>query len=171
MAASLDSRAQQALADLFEAWACTPQPDDSVSTARLLVAASEHRVYAGDAEGALRLAERAVSMGDDVPPDTRCYVVSALLACGRAAEAWELAERVAADHVGNAEVHLFLGEAFAWHGEIGTAARVFGRGIFGCAGDPEAVESLLGAWRRSRSRAVGGLPVDLRSVPGQRVPH
>ncbi|GAA4975082.1 hypothetical protein GCM10023225_15220 [Kineococcus glutinatus] len=166
MAASLDSRAQGALADLLETWATSPQPGDTVSPGRLLVAASEHRVYAGDALGALRLAERAVATGEHVPPDTRCYVVSALLGCGRAEEAWALAQEVLTRRTGDVEVHVFLGEAFAWHGESGAAARVFGRGLFACT-DDDSVESLLGAWRRSRTRLPAS--VDLRLVPGQHV--
>ena len=168
MSASRDARGQQALADLLEAWACTPQPGDTVPLGRLLVAASEHRVYAGDAEGALRLAERAVAMGEHVPPDTRCYVVSALLATGRTDEAWLLAERVVAG-TSDAEVHLFLGESFAWYGETSAAARLFGKGLSACAADPEAVEALLGSWRRCRSRSARLL--DLDGLPGQRVPR
>ncbi|PPK97978.1 hypothetical protein CLV92_102129 [Kineococcus xinjiangensis] len=170
MTAALDARGQQAVADLLETWAYTPQPGDTVSIGRLLIAASEHRVYAGDPHGALRLAQRAVETGDDVPPDARCYVVSALLACGRGEEAWVLTERVMADHVrADAEVYLFLGETYGWYGEAAAAAQVFGRGLFRCAGDSEAVESLLGAWRRSRAARSGR--IDLDDLPGQRVPH
>ena len=150
LSAATDARGQRAVASLLESWARRAVPGDSVSRARLLVAASEHAAYAGDARRALRLARRALATGDPVAPDTRCYVVSALLLCGHLREAIALTDEVLADRPADAEAYLFLGEELAWHHQHDDATRVWTSGLFRCAGDEEATEVLLAAMRRTR---------------------
>jgi hypothetical protein len=166
--AANDARGQRAVADLLQSWARRAVPGDSVSRGRLLVAASEHAAFAGDAHRALRLARQALATGDVVAPDTRCYVVSALLVCGHLREAVVLADEIIDSHDGDVDVFLHLGEEFSWHRQAEEAARVYTLGMFRCAGDDDATEQLLGAWRRGR----GPRTVDLRdrltaAVPAQ----
>ncbi|WP_369056058.1 tetratricopeptide repeat protein [Kineococcus terrestris] len=163
LSAANDAPGQRAVAELLESWALGAVPGDSVSRGRLLVAASEHAAFAGDGARALRLARQALGTGDHVSPDTRCYVVSALLVCGHLAEAVALAEQVLRERAGDVEAYLFLGEEFAWHRQPEEAQRVYTQGLFRCSADEEAVEALLGAWRRGRGRPSvvdlrGGLP-------------
>ena len=165
--AANDARGQRAVADLLQSWALGAVPGDSVSRGRLLVAASEHAAYAGDASRALRLARQALATGDHVSPDTRCYVVSALLVCGHLREAVALADEVLTDRPADVEAYLHLGDEFAWHRQSEEASRIYTLGLFRCAGDDEATEALLGAWRRGRSHPRS---VDLRervAVPAQ----
>ncbi len=161
LSAATDAYGQRAVATLLEGWARRPVPGDTVSPARLLVAASEHAAYAGDARRALRLARRALETGDHVAPDTRCYVVSALLLRGHLREALALVEEVLADRPEDAEVYELLGEELARHGRCDEAARVWTSGLFRCAGDGEATEVLLAAMRRGRGPQR---PVDLRDT-------
>ncbi|WP_432506598.1 hypothetical protein [Kineococcus arenarius] len=161
LSAATDARGQRAVAALLESWARRSVPGDSVSRARLLVAASEHSAYAGDSRRALRLARRALATGDHVAPDTRCYVVSALLLCGHLREALALVDEVLRDTPADAEVYELLGEELARHHRYDDAARVWTSGLFRCAGDEEATEVLLAAMRRGRGPSR---PVDLRDV-------
>ncbi|NYD23172.1 hypothetical protein [Kineococcus aurantiacus] len=168
LSAANDVRGQRAVADLLHSWARRAVPGDSVSRGRLFVAASEHAAFAGDARRALRLAREALATGDHVAPDTRCYVVSALLVCGHLREAVALADEVLDSRRGDVEVHLQLGEEFSWHGLAEEASRIYTLGMFRCAGDEDAVEQLLGAWRRGR----GPRTVDLRErVPAPSAPR
>ncbi len=165
LSAATDAPGQRAVAALLESWARRPVPGDTISRARLLVAASEHSAYAGDARRALRLARRALATGDHVAPDTRCYVVSALLLCGHLREAVDLVEQVLRDRPAGAEVYEFLGEELARHGRHEDAAHVWTSGLFRCAGDEEGTEVLLAAMRRGRGPARA---VDVREVVGAR---
>ena len=158
--AANDARGQRAVADLLQSWARRAVPGDSVSRGRLLVAASEHAAFAGDAGRALRLARQALATGDHVSPDTRCYVVSALLVCGHLREAVALAEEVLDSRGDDVETYLFLGEEFCWHRQADEASRIYTLGMFRCADDDEATDALLGAWRRGRSRRT----LDLREA-------
>jgi hypothetical protein len=167
LSAANDARGQRAVADLLQAWARRAVPGDSVTRGRLLVAASEHAAFAGDARRSLRLAREALGTGDHVAPDTRCYVVSALLVCGHLREAVVLADEILDSRGADVDVYLQLGEEFSWHRQAEEAARIYTLGMFRCAGDDEATEQLLGAWRRGRAPRV----VDLRDrVPAQAVP-
>lgn len=159
LSATNDARGQRAVADLLQSWARRAVPGDSISRGRLLVAASEHSAYAGDARRALKLARQARATGDHVSPDTRCYEVSALLVCGHLREAVALTDEILDSCGADVEVHLFLGEEFSWHGEADEASRIYTQGMFRCAADDEATDALLGAWRRGRSSTRS---VDLR---------
>ncbi|WP_432544405.1 hypothetical protein [Kineococcus sp. SYSU DK002] len=168
LSAANDARGQRAVADLLHSWARRAVPGDSVSRGRLFVAASEHAAFAGDARRALRLAREALATGDHVAPDTRCYVVSALLVCGHLREAVVLADEIVDSHGADVDVYLHLGEEFSWHRQAEEAARIYTLGMFRCAGDDEATEQLLGAWRRGRAPRT----VDLREpVPAQGPPR
>ncbi|PRY16820.1 hypothetical protein CLV37_103252 [Kineococcus rhizosphaerae] len=158
LSAANDARGQRAVADLLHSWARRAVPGDSVSRGRLFVAASEHAAFAGDARRALRLAREALATGDHVAPDTRCYVVSALLVCGHLREAVALADEVLDDPGADVDVYLQLGEEFSWHRQPEEASRIYTQGMFRCAGDEEATELLLGAWRRGRTPRT----IDLR---------
>ncbi len=167
LSAANDARGQRAVADLLQSWARRAVPGDSVSRGRLLVAASEHAAFAGDARRALRLAREALATGDHVAPDTRCYVVSALLVCGHLREAVVLADEIVDSRGADVDVYLHLGEEFSWHRQADEAARIYTLGMFRCAGDDDATEQLLGAWRRGRAPRV----VDLREpVPAPAAP-
>ncbi len=167
LSAANDARGQRAVADLLQTWARRAVPGDSVTRGRLLVAASEHAAFAGDARRSLRLAREALGTGDHVAPDTRCYVVAALLVCGHLREAVALADEVLDSRGADVDVYLQLGEEFSWHRQAEEAARIYTLGMFRCASDEEATELLLGAWRRGRAPRV----VDLRDrVPAQAVP-
>jgi hypothetical protein len=164
LSAANDARGQRAVADLLQSWARRAVPGDSVSRGRLFVAASEHAAFAGDARRALRLAREALATGDHVAPDTRCYVVSALLVCGHLREAVVLADEIIDGHGADVDVYLHLGEEFSWHRQADQASRIYTLGMFRCAGDDESTEQLLGAWRRGRAPRV----VDLRDrIPAQ----
>ncbi|MGI4896339.1 MAG: hypothetical protein ACRYF3_14625 [Janthinobacterium lividum] len=164
-----DPRGQRAVADLLQSWARRTVPGDSVSRGRLLVAASEHAAYAGDARRALRLAHQALATKDHVSPDTRCYVVAALLAGGNLCKAVGLAEEILDSRGDDVEAYLFLGEEFSWHHQSEEASRIYTLGMFRCAADDEATDLLLGAWRRGRSSArtldLEQLPVPVPSAP------
>ncbi|MFB9376171.1 hypothetical protein ACFFKU_01235 [Kineococcus gynurae] len=162
LAAAPDPRSQQAVADLLQLWATGTHPDDSVSRGRLLVAASEHAVFANESARAVRLAREAIETRDTVSPDTRCYLISALLADDQLCEALELTEDVLDDRGGDAEVLVFLGEEFGFHGQPRLAHLILTRGLYRCADDEEATELLLSALRRIRSAAPSS--VDVRDV-------
>ncbi|ABS05662.1 hypothetical protein Krad_4199 [Kineococcus radiotolerans SRS30216 = ATCC BAA-149] len=164
--AANDARGQRAVADLLQSWARRAVPGDSVSRGRLLVAASEHAAFAGDASRALRLARQALATGDVVAPDTRCYVVSALLVCGHLREAVVLADEVLDSRGDDVDVYLHLGEEFSWHRQAEEASRIYTLGMFRCAGDDDATEQLLGAWRRGRAPRT----LDLRERLAAAVP-
>lgn len=167
LSAANDVRGQRAVADLLQSWARRAVPGDSVSRGRLFVAASEHAAFAGDPRRALRLAREALATGDLVAPDTRCYLVSALLVCGHLREAVALTDRILESGDPDVDVYLHLGEEFSWHRHPEQASRVYTLGMFRCAGDDDATEQLLGAWRRGRGPRV----VDLRHrIPVQTVP-
>jgi len=151
LSASTQARDQRAVSHLLQSWARTVVPGDTVSRGRLLVAASEHSAFAGDARRALKLAQQALASGDHVAPDTRCYVVSALLLCGRTHEAVGLAHEVLDEHGDDVEVHIFLGDEFSWHHQGEEATRIYTLGLFRCAQDDDDTDALLGAWRRGRT--------------------
>lgn len=151
LSAANDARGQRAVADLLQSWARRAVPGDSITRGRMLVAASEHSAYAGDGRRALKLARQALATGDLVSPDTRCYVVSALLVCGHLREAVVLTDEILDSRGADVEAYLFLGEEFSWHRQADEAARIYTQGMFRCAGDDEATDALLGAWRRGRS--------------------
>ena len=161
LSAANDARGQRAVADLLQSWARRAVPGDSISRGRLLVAASEHSAYAGDSRRALKLAHQALATGDHVAPDTRCYVVSALLVCGHLREAVVLTDEVLDSCGADVEVYLMLGDEFSWHRQADEAARIYTLGMFRCAADDDATDALLGAWRRGRSSTRS---VDLRTA-------
>ncbi|NIZ91805.1 hypothetical protein [Kineococcus rubinsiae] len=149
--ASTDARGHRAVSLLLQSWARQQVPGDTVSRGRLLVAASEHSAFAGDARRCLKLAQQALATGDHVAPDTRCYVVSALLLCGRTHEAVLLAHEVLDERGDDVEAHIFLGDEFSWHHDSEEATRIYTLGLFRCAQDDEDTDALLGAWRRGRA--------------------
>ena len=75
-------QAHRAAAAEYEAWAAEPHPDDEVSVASLLVSAGEQLALGDDMEGALALYQRAVNDGGHSVPDSRCYLIGALLQLG-----------------------------------------------------------------------------------------
>ncbi|TDC54346.1 hypothetical protein E1212_02575 [Jiangella ureilytica] len=149
------------LARQFEDWAADPQPGDVDDTGTLLVRASEAWVRAGEHERAVDAARRAVDTGHEVPPNTRCFLVDALLAAGRVEEADALAGELRRVRGGDTFVLLFLGESYEERAHSAKAHRWFTMGLTAAErhGDPAgAVPSLLAA--RFRVRRDLELPYD-----------
>ncbi|SEE20098.1 hypothetical protein [Jiangella alba] len=150
-----------ALARQFEDWAGDPQRDDVEDAATLLVEASEAWVRAGEPEQAVDAARRAVEAGHDVAPDTRCYLVGALLAAGRTGDADAVAAEVRRSRRGDTFVLSFLGESYEEAGHLVEAHRWFTMGLAAAerGGDPAGAAPALLAGR-FRVRRELDLPVD-----------
>lgn len=145
----------------FEEWAADPQPGDVDDTGTLLVQAGEAWTSAGEHERAVDAARRAVGTGDEVPPDTRCYLVDALLAAGRVDEADAVAGELRRTVGGDAFVLTFLAQSYEENGQTASAHRWYTMGLTSAErhGDPTgAVPSLLAG--RFRVRRELELPLD-----------
>lgn len=149
------------LAQQLEDWAADPHPDDVEDAGTLFVQASEHWIGAGTPGRAVDAARRAVDTGDEVPPDTRCYLVDALLAAGRLDEADAVAGELRRAHGDDPLVLVFLGESYEEAGQLDQAHRWYTMGLTAAErhGDPSGVVPTLLAGR-FRVRRELELPVD-----------
>jgi len=105
-----------------------PVPGDEPSPARLLVAAAWHREQAGERAVALDLYRRAVTAPGSAPPDTRCWLHSALLTAGLVHEARQLADEIRRESPSDLSVFEVVGESYEEAGDLAQAHRWFTMG-------------------------------------------
>jgi hypothetical protein len=149
-------------AERYESWAAEVHPDDEVSWGDLLVGAAEQWKLAGEDEHCLDACRRAVATGDLVEPDTRCYLIGALVACGHRDEADKLAGEIRRERPSDPYVHLFIGEAYEMHGDPQQAITWFTAGMLTAMRDEDAAtwDALTLMRSRRRVRHAVGFPPD-----------
>ncbi len=93
------------------------------------MAAAWHRERAGEQAAALDLYRRAVLAPGTAPPDTRCWLHSALLTSGLVDEARQLADVLRREGPSDPMVFEVVGENFEEAGDLVQAHRWFTMGI------------------------------------------
>ena len=137
--------------------------DSPVNRAQLLVAASDQYGFAGDLARRVELCELAVAGGGDVPPDARCYLVAALLADRRGAQAAPLIEQLRREDGLHVHAYEFLGETLEGEGRFLEAIELFHLGLQQRGTARYDTAMLLNGRRRCREEL--GLPPDALDHP------
>lgn len=145
-------------AERLLAWAEQVDASSPVNRPTLLVAAADEYGFAGDDARRLQLCREAVEDGGHVPPDARCYLVSALFDNDLDDEAQPWVEALRSATGLHVHVYEFLGETLEHAGRYLEAIEVFTSGLQRT--DPSASDALMLLHGRRRCREALGLPAD-----------
>lgn len=142
-------------AEILQAWADDPHPDDEMGQADLLIAAAGEWNLVGEHDRSVQCCRRAVELGhSEEYGDPRTHLHAALMEAGQVEEATELERSLRREPPPDAGDFCRVGETYEEHGDLRTAARWFTIGL-----DREPDDELLAAGR-FRVRRAAGLPLD-----------
>ncbi|MFP5345571.1 MAG: SEC-C metal-binding domain-containing protein, partial [Actinomycetes bacterium] len=136
------------------------QPDDEVTRAELMVEAGQQLALVGDHESALTAYRGAVETGEEVVPDARCFVFSALLTLGHREEAEQLNQELRRARLSQPAAFLFMGEHCEEAGLLDEANRWFTKGVLRWGREGKTAVGRVLIQSRWRVRKAIGFPPD-----------